>query len=134
MAETADMAEQPEGNGISYEEFISWLESSEGSPWPDGKCPVTKALDMIQGKWKTHVLFLLCKRGTSRFGELQKELPQISKTMLSSVLKKLVEDGLVTREQFNEVPPHVEYSLTEAGRGLMRTFYELYRWELEYFE
>ena len=78
-------------------------------------------------------LVLLCSRGTSRFGELQKELPQISKTMLSSVPKKLAEHGPMTRRQFDEMPPHVEYSLTEAGRGLMRTFHELCRWELEYF-
>ena len=52
--------------------------------------------------------------------------------MLSSTLKELETDGLLTRTQFNEVPPHTEYSLTEAGRGLMRVFYELYKWQLKY--
>lgn len=119
---------------LSYEEFLDLLPTYDAGPGPDGKYEVERAFDVIQGKWKIHVLFWLCAKGTSRFGELHRALPQVSKTMLSSVLKALEADGLVVREQFNEIPPHTEYSLTPAGRGLMRTFYELYRWELQYLE
>lgn len=119
---------------LSYEEFLDLLSTYDAGPGPDGKYEVERAFDVIQGKWKIHVLFWLCAKGTSRFGELHRALPKVSKTMLSSVLKALEADGLVVREQFNEIPPHTEYSLTPAGKGLMRTFYELYRWELQYLE
>lgn len=119
---------------LSYEEFLDLLPTYDAGPGPDGKYEVERAFNVIQGKWKIHVLFWLCAKGTSRFGELHRALPQVSKTMLSSVLKALEADGLVVREQFNEIPPHTEYSLTPAGKGLMRTFYELYRWELQYLE
>lgn len=119
---------------LSYEEFLDLLPTYDAGPGPDGKYEVERAFDVIQGKWKIHVLFWLCAKGTSRFGELHRALPKVSKTMLSSVLKALEADGLVVREQFNEIPPHTEYSLTPAGKGLMRTFYELYRWELQYLE
>lgn len=61
-----------------------------------------------------------------------KKIDGISKTMLSSTLKMLEEHGLVIREQFNEVPPHVEYSLTEGGEALKGVFVEIARWSSKY--
>ena len=85
-------------------------------------CPVTKAMFIFEGKWNVQILFALFTFHALRFGELQKHVPGISKTMLSSTLRKLEEYGLVHREQFNEIPPHVEYSLTEGGNALKAVF------------
>lgn len=70
--------------------------------------------------------------GRLRFGQLQKHIDGISKTMLSSALKTLEERGLVIREQFNEIPPHVEYFLTEGGEAMKSVFVEIARWSSKY--
>lgn len=96
-------------------------------------CPVAQTLNLIQGKWKAHILYFLCRHKTARFGEIHKTHPKISKTMLSSVLKQLEQDGLVVKEQFNEIPPHTEYSLTEEGQRLMPIFNEIAMWGKKHF-
>lgn len=83
---------------------------------------------MLQGKWKTQVLYEFCIHDKIRFGELKKDLPGITNTMLTKTLKDLEKDGLIVREQFNEIPPHVEYSFSEMGRDLMSVFYSIMVW------
>ena len=95
-------------------------------------CPVRRALDMLSGKWRTHVLYALCLQERCRFGELKKAIPKITGTMLSATLKDLEGMGIVRREQFNEIPPHVEYSLTEKGKDLLPIFTELAKWGEKY--
>ena len=95
-------------------------------------CPVTKAMFIFEGKWNVQILFALFTFHALRFGELQKHVPGISKTMLSSTLRKLEEYGLFHREQFNEIPPHVEYSLTEGGNALKAVFAEIAKWSSVY--
>ncbi len=97
-------------------------------------CPVTKAMFIFEGKWNVQILFALFTFHALRFGELQKHVPGISKTMLSSTLRKLEEYGLVHREQFNEIPPHVEYSLTEGGNALKAVFAEIAKWSSVYMQ
>ncbi|WP_330601665.1 winged helix-turn-helix transcriptional regulator [Butyrivibrio sp.] len=63
-----------------------------------------------------------------RFGQLKKDLPGITNTMLTKSLRELEDDGLVTRIQFNEVPPHVEYSLSDMGKDLFPVFYSIMNW------
>ncbi len=116
----------------SYEDFLELVSQSPDNP--DENNIVTQTLNLIQGRWVQHILFQLCRRGTCRFGELKKALPQISKSMLSSVLKQLESNGLVTRQQFNEIPPHTEYTLTPQGRELMPIFYEIFRWGTKYID
>lgn len=99
---------------------------------PSDDCPMRKTLELISGKWRTHIIYELCKKPTCRFGELKKALPRITNTMLSATLKDLEEYGIVRREQFNEIPPHVEYSLTEKGKALLPTFTELAKWGENY--
>lgn len=89
-------------------------------------------IKIFQMKWHGRVMFELLEKSPRRFGELQREVPGISNAVLSSVLHNLVEKGLVLREQFNEIPPHVEYSLTERGKGLLPVYYEMIRWETKY--
>ena len=95
-------------------------------------CPVTKAMFIFEGKWNVQILFALFTFHALRFGELQKHVPGISKTMLSSTLRKLEDYGLVHREQFNEIPPQVEYSLTEGGNALKAVFAEIAKWSSVY--
>lgn len=95
-------------------------------------CPVDSVLDIFSGKWTVKILYALFVFGRMRFGELQRHIGGISKTMLSSTLKMLEERGLVIREQFNEIPPHVEYSLTEGGEAMQDIFVEIARWSSKY--
>lgn len=115
---------------ISYEEFLK--RSREGIVTESGNCPVTPVLTLFQGKWKNQVIYELICNETMRFGELQRNLTDITNTMLTSTLRALEADGLVQREQFNEIPPHVEYSLTEKGLDLQPVLYAMMNWGYKY--
>lgn len=91
-------------------------------------CPMRRTLELLSGKWRTHIIYALCKTPTCRFGELKKAVPGITNTMLSNTLRDLESLGIIHREQFNEIPPHVEYSLTEKGKALLPVFTELAKW------
>lgn len=97
-------------------------------------CPMRRALELISGKWRTHIIYELCKKPSLRFGEIKKALPKITAAMLTSTLRDLEQSGIVSRKQFNEIPPHVEYSLTDKGRALLPTFFELAKWGENYLE
>ena len=87
-------------------------------------CPVTASIELIGGKWKTIILYSLLS-GTRRFGEIAVRIPDISRKVLTEQLKELESDGLILREQYKEIPPRVEYSLTELGKSLSPVFREL---------
>nr|WP_299706988.1 helix-turn-helix domain-containing protein [uncultured Pontibacter sp.] len=90
-------------------------------------CAMDVTMDYIGGKWKTVVLWYL-KNKTLRFGELKKQIPDITEKMLSIQLKALEEDGLVKREVYPEVPLRVEYSLTEFGKTLEPVLDAIAKW------
>ena len=95
-------------------------------------CPVRRTLELLSGKWRTYVIYELCKQPSLRFGELRRAIPRITNTMLTATLRDLEEIGIVRREQFNEIPPHVEYSLTQKGKDLLPVFTELAKWGEKY--
>ena len=92
------------------------------------ECPIYKTMEIFQGKWNAWVLFELGRNETIRFGELQKAIPGLSKTVLSTTLKDLEDRGLVNRVQYNEIPPHVEYSATESAKDLKDIFAAMWAW------
>lgn len=93
----------------------------------DHPCPIRDVLDRIGDQWSLLVLQALASR-TWRFNELNRKIGDISRQMLSRTLKKLEADGFVARTQFAEVPPRVEYALTDLGRSLLVPVQALVRW------
>ena len=91
-------------------------------------CPVRNVLDRFGDKWSLLVILILGKRGTLRFNELQKIIPDISQKMLTVTLRMLEADDLITRKVFAEVPPRVEYTITERGKTLLPLVYNLFKW------
>lgn len=90
-------------------------------------CPVTKAIEVIGGKWKVIILYQL--RGkTMRFGELKRQIPKITQKMLTQQLRELEKDKLVNRKVYAEVPPKVEYSSTELAKQLDTVLDQLCDW------
>jgi len=94
------------------------------------QCPVTATIQLIGGRWKTIILYTLTA-GTKRFGEIAVRIPSISRKVLTEQLKELEADGLILREQYKEIPPRVDYSLTEMGKSLSAVFRELEIWGTE---
>lgn len=94
------------------------------------ECPISASIDVIGGKWKPIIIWVLAEE-PRRFGELHKMISGIALKVLSRQLKELVEDGIIHREVFPEVPPRVEYSLTEKGKSLTPIMRALGQWSTE---
>lgn len=95
------------------------------------ECPVATAVTLIGNKWKLLIIQNLLP-GTARFGELKKNVPGISQKVLTDNLRAMENDGLVIREVYPEVPPRVEYTLSELGYSLQPIFDQLIEWGYKY--
>lgn len=93
-------------------------------------CPFTTTIGLIGGRWKSIILYLLSDH-TRRFGEISARMPSVSRKVLTEQLKELEADGLIRREQFKEIPPRVEYSLTPLGQSLRPILNDLASWGQE---
>jgi DNA-binding HxlR family transcriptional regulator len=91
-------------------------------------CPLTCALALIGGKWRLPVIWALSKNGTMRYNELKKSINGITNMMLTETLKQLEENDIACRKQYMEIPPRVEYSLTENGQNLIVALKALADW------
>ncbi len=96
-------------------------------------CPVCLTQRMMRGKWKIVIIWLLRNREL-RFSEIRKSIPNITQANLSSQLKDLESDKLVNRKSFNEIPPRVEYSLTEEGKDFVKVIRTINSWGADYLQ
>lgn len=95
-------------------------------------CPIRNILCRVSDKWSLLVLHTLNENGIMRFKELQRSIPDISQKMLTVTLRTLEEDGFVSRKVYAEVPPKVEYRLTERAKAFLPYVYSLIEWAKEH--
>lgn len=125
--EPCDTVTKVKGNAANAKQCFS--ESSNDSK--QYICGVAVSLEIIGGKWKGVILWHLCHK-TLRFSQLRRRLQGVTQKMLTQQLRELERDGLVNRKVYAEVPPRVEYSLTELGRTLEPTLRQLCDWGRAY--
>lgn len=94
-------------------------------------CPIIYVFHLVSRKWVMDVLCKLNKYQVMRYGEIKKAVPGITNMALTQVLKELAASEVINRIQYNEIPPHTEYSLTEQGKELIRALYSVARWGLK---
>ncbi|MFH7808234.1 MULTISPECIES: winged helix-turn-helix transcriptional regulator [unclassified Acinetobacter] len=97
-------------------------------------CSVEAAIGILDGKWKSIILWHLLTEDTLRFGEIRKRIPNVTQRMLTNQLRELEEDGMLHREVYPQVPPKVEYSLTPLGRSLRPILLALKAWGDEHLD
>jgi DNA-binding HxlR family transcriptional regulator len=97
----------------------------------DKDCPVLQVINIVGDKWTLPVLYVL-KQGTKRYSEIQREIPEISKKMLTQTLRRLESDNIVKRKIYPIVPPKTEYDLTAFGNELIKPLEVLANWAWEH--
>ena len=85
----------------------------------DIRCPLEYGLSVFGGKWKSRVLCVLAEKGRLRYSSVRREMANITDAVLAATLKELMNDDMIERKQFDEIPPRVEYGLTEKGRSVV---------------
>lgn len=91
-------------------------------------CPIRYALSLVGGKWKLPILCMLVTGEPTRYSVIKRKLGDVTNMMLAQSLKELESAGMVHREQYNEVPPRVEYSLTGKGKSIVPILIQLAEW------
>lgn len=91
-------------------------------------CPLEYGLNIFGGKWKSRIICILASKDASRYSEIRKELSNITDAVLAAMLKELIEDNIINRVQYNEIPPKVEYSLTEGGKSVLPILQNICQW------
>lgn len=94
----------------------------------DIRCPLEYGLEIFGGKWDSRVICVLAEKKTLRYSELRKEMTNITDAVLASTLKKLMADEIISRKSFDEIPPRVEYSLTEKGLSVVPILQSICHW------
>lgn len=91
-------------------------------------CPIEYGIDIFGGKWKARILCVLSAQDVLRYNAIRKELGNITDAVLASMLREMLENELITRRQYNEIPPRVEYSLTEKGKSVLPILQQICQW------
>ncbi|VBB06143.1 Hypothetical protein LUCI_1358 [Lucifera butyrica] len=91
-------------------------------------CPIRYAIDIVGGKWKLPIICMLAGGLPTRYSSIKRKLTGVTNMMLAQSLKELEAAGLVHREQYNEIPPRVEYTLTEKGKSMIPPLVKLAEW------
>ena len=94
----------------------------------DIRCPLEYGLTVFGGKWKSRVICVLAEKGTLRYSSIRKEMANITDAVLASTLKELLSDDIIQRQQFDEIPPRVEYCLTEKGLSVVPILQTICKW------
>lgn len=94
----------------------------------DIRCPLEYGLTLFGGKWRSRIICVLFAHKKLRYSEIRKEMYNITDAVLASMLKDLIEDGLIDRKSYDEIPPRVEYSLTEKGVSVVPILQSICKW------
>ncbi|WP_043811149.1 winged helix-turn-helix transcriptional regulator [Allokutzneria albata] len=97
---------------------------------PENACPIAPVVDIVFSRWTTPILWALNEFGRQRFGELERRITTITPKVLTQRLRQLERDGLVVRTYHAEVPPRVEYEISDLGRSLSPVFASLAEWSV----
>lgn len=100
----------------------------ENTKKPGKQYPFEYTLSIINGKWKIRIMYLLSVSEVMRYGELKLEMPSITHKMLAKQLKEMEVDGIINRIEYTQIPPKVEYSLTEKGQSLIPLINDICHW------
>ena len=94
----------------------------------DIRCPLEFGLEIFGGKWDSRIICVLAAKKTLRYSQLRKEMMNITDAVLAASLKKLITNGIIRRVQYNEIPPRVEYSLTDKGLSVVPILQSICHW------
>lgn len=94
----------------------------------DIRCPLEYGLSVFGGKWKSRIICVLSANEKLRYSEIRKEMYNITDAVLASTLKDLISDEIVERKSYDEIPPRVEYSLTDKGKSVVPILQSICRW------
>lgn len=100
----------------------------------DIRCPLEYGLTVFGGKWKSRIICVLSAKETLRYSEIRKEMYNITDAVLAATLKDLIADGMVDRKSYDEIPPRVEYSLTEKGGSVVPILQSICQWADIYYK
>ncbi len=94
----------------------------------DIRCPLEYGMEIFGGKWKSRIICVLADKKVMRYNSLRYEMSNITDAVLAATLKELIAEDIVHREQYNEIPPRVEYSLTEKGLSVVPILQNICKW------
>ena len=100
----------------------------------DIRCPLEYGLDVFGGKWKSRIICVLADKEFLRYSMIRKEMCNITDAVLATTLKELIRDGIVNRKQYDEIPPRVEYSITEKGKSVVPILQSICQWSGIYYK
>lgn len=122
----------PVGSGSGYHRVTTLKQiNMKDAKFCNSACPLTRSVGQIGNKWKPLIIFTIQTRKL-RFGQLDALIPMITRKVLTEQLRELVDDGILLRNAFGEIPPRVEYSLTEKGLALVPIFTTMMNWNLTF--
>ena len=107
---------------------VGWKAAAGGDVDPAEACPIAPVVDVVFSRWTTPILWTLNEYGRQRFVELERRIGVITPKVLTQRLRQLERDGLIVRTYYPEVPPRVEYEITDLGRSLSPLFASLAEW------
>lgn len=95
---------------------------------PDIRCPLEYGLEIFGGKWKSRIICVLAAKKNLRYSQLRKEMANITDAVLATTLKELLQSGMIERRSYDEIPPRVEYSLSEKGKSVVPILQDICKW------